>query len=193
MLAGVASLRADDISVTNVAVTEEAPRSEQANAEIVVNQVLKISDIKVQRSGGKTMLIFPEYVSRKGRVFPQVRLITAQANKAVRAAVEHGETSGAGAPTAKLSYRVSGCTVFKKKSRLKGIVVIRFNDAVEVECKLVAGKNGTWIVWPESRRRYGEKSRPQVTVLDKRMKESIEQDILGRLYSTAAGAELVGH
>jgi DNA-binding cell septation regulator SpoVG len=158
------------------------PGADAEIAEIVINRALRISDIHVYRSGGTVKLVFPRNVSRKGRVFPHVRLLTHQAEDAVRAAVVGGAPSGKAAGA--LTYRVAGCTIFKKKSRLKGVAEVRFNEAVAVECRLVNGRNGTWILWPADKRR-----RALVAVTDKRMKESIEQDILDRLDEMAAEGE----
>jgi hypothetical protein len=50
-----------------------------------------------------------------------------------------------------------------------------FNGAIEVECTVIAGKNGAWVLWPQGKRRV-----PRALVIDKRLRESIEQDILER-------------
>lgn len=162
---------AGDITVT--AVTLSAERRGGSTAALTINGKLVIAGIGVSPGKEAPVISMPRHVSRRGRVFPQVRLLTREAQAAVRDAILGGKPApDNGAP---LRYRVERCRTFKKTSKLKGAAYIVFNDALEVEVTIAEGRNGCWVLWPQGRKR----SRT-AAVTDKRLRESIEQDILER-------------
>ncbi len=154
-------------------------------AEVTINNVLVIKEITVSSVGGRTLIKFPEYVSRYNRVYPQVRCLTREANDAVRAAIDAGTAAAVAAP-APVRYAVTRFSRFRKNSRLKAFATVSFNNAIEVECKVMHGRNGPWIAWPARPDARGGRWMKQVVIADKRLKETIEADLLER-YAAISG------
>lgn len=147
-------------------------------AEITINGCMEIKDITVMRSGGRVEAKFPEYVSRRKRVYPQVTPLTAQAREAIHEALASGRPRAEKTPATK--YAITRFSPLSIKSNLKVIAAVSFNDSIEVECKVLEGRNGPWVAWPSRRTKERGRWFRQVVITDKRMKESIEQELLDR-------------
>lgn len=175
-----------EIIVTNVQVIKSQNYSE---AEITLNKSLMIKDISVMQAGGRIYLKFPEYISKKKRSYPQVMLLTKQANEEVKNAVINRKPSiFKEAQPGNVSYKIVKFSKFKKESNLKAFVSISFNDAVQVECKIIDGRNGAWVAWPAVKSKKTGKWNKQFIIIDKKLKETIEQDLLEK-YATVLAEE----
>ncbi len=153
-------------------------------AELTINGVLHIREIEPVKAVDRTVLKFPRHVSRKKRVYPLVRPVTRQASDELRRAVESGKP--AAAKTGVNACRISRFTALKgaRRSGLKAFVLVSFNDAVEVECRILETANGPCILWPSRKVRGREKYVDLVWISDKRLKEEIEALILERYHGT---------
>lgn len=152
----------------------------KAIAEIVINNCLKIREIRVLKIGDQTKLKFPYYVSRRGEVYPQVIIHTQQANKDILRAIETGKVSlpSLDPELARLDYEITKMTPFAQYKQLKAFAAVTFNKAITVECKIMSGKKGLWIAWPASAAKIkGEPWVKQVIILDRELKENIEKDL----------------
>lgn len=153
---------------------------------VTLNGFLVIKEIKVRQVGDRISLQFPEYVSRKKRVYPQVVLLTRQANEAVRKAVAGGKAEAGKAISTR--FAISRFSPFRGRSVIRVLATVSFNDAVAVECKVMEGKNGPWIAWPSRKSKESGQWVRQVVFTDKRMKEAVEQALLER-YDTLLSEE----
>ena len=172
---------AGDISITEIKIKHVEGRE---IAEITVNNFLKISEIGVSRPGGRTLIKFPEYVSKKMRVYPQARFLTRQANEAVRNAVETGKPSVSKGSA--FGYKITRYSPYRKTSKLKAFITLNFCDAVEVECKIIETKGGPMVAWPSRKPSSDGKWIDQVSIIDKRIRENIELDLLEKYYQMSA-------
>lgn len=169
-----------DIVVTGVAVHSVAGAT---LADITLNNGLELREVRVLSIGGRQALRFPEYVSRSKKVFPQVVLRTRQAREAATAAVTE-RRSAASAP--RLNFAVEKFQPYRKRSALKVFATVVFNDAVEVECKVLEGKNGPWVAWPARKEQDSRRWVDQVSFPDKKLKEAVEQDLLTKYATSVA-------
>jgi len=144
-----------------------------ATAEITINNALTIREISVQNVGGRTLVKFPQSVSKHGKIFPQVRLTSRPAREAVYAAIEKKTSSSQWAP---LTFEVAKITRYGKKSALKAFVVVIFGGGVEVECRVISGKSGLFVGWPA--RKEGNRWLNQVTIEDQKLKDSVESAVI---------------
>ena len=154
------------ISVTSVKVSAQA-------AEITVNNALTIREIKVLTGGGRTLLKFPESISKRGKVFPQVRLTSKQARDAVYSALEKRSSSSHWDP---LKFEVTKVTRYAKKSSLKAFVLVVFGGGLEVECRVISGKSGIFVSWPA--RNDGNGWVDQVIIDDSKLKDEVESAVI---------------
>ncbi len=144
-------------------------------AEIVLNRSLKIRDIQILEIAGETKLKFPTYVSRQGKVYPQVVVHTKEANETILEAIKNGIISEGIIP---LEFEVTRILPYEGKT-LEAFAAVTFNQAVTVECKIMSGKRGLWISWPARRPSVaGEGWVKQVVFLDKELKKEVEKELL---------------
>lgn len=144
-------------------------------AEIVLNRSLKIRDIQILEIAGETKLKFPYYVSRQGKVYPQVVIHTKEANETILEAIKNGKILEEVIP---LEFEVTKILPYEGKT-LEAFASVTFNQAVTVECKIMSGKKGFWVSWPARPSSVaGEGWIKQVVILDKELKKEVEKELL---------------
>jgi len=174
-------LAAGEISVTGV--KPDAADGPQAY-EISINNAITIKDVKLVDAGGRRFLKFPEYVSQRKRVYPQVVFTTRAANEAVRNAVL-GNVPGP-ARNRKTAFKIARFSLFNKRSKLKALATVSFNDILEIECKIIESKNGLWVGWPSKKLERSGEWFDQVVITDKKLKGTVEEGLLARYRSEIA-------
>lgn len=170
-----------------VAVT--AIKSDEKSAEITLNDAILIRDIQVIREGGLS-LKFPEYISRSGRIYPQVKILTPEADETIRRAIQTGKTQG----TPKLwdPKKDIKITEFRRWTHDRGfyyITEVTFGEAIAVSCRVSKGKKGVWVRWPARPPEEGARSRKwfnQVYFLDKGFQDEVEKILTQRYESEEA-------
>ena len=168
----------DAISVTRVEVQPvENKEGVVGIAKVMLNECIVVREIKVMKAGDKTVLKFPEYMSKKGIVYPQIKFLTEEARNAVVKAIETGEPSKN--KVERVSFKVTDWFRLRGAGQRKVNVEVTFNSAVAVSCGIMEGKRGTWIAWPA---RPPEKGRHQwirqIYIYDKGIKKGIEKLLL---------------
>jgi len=125
----------------------------------------------------KTVLKFPEYISKKGIVYPQIKFLTEEVRNSVVKAIETGEPSKN--KVEQVSFKVTDWFRLRGAGQRKVNVEVTFNNAVAVSCGIMEGKRGPWIAWPA---RPPEKGRhqwiKQIYIYDKGIKKDIEKLLL---------------
>ena len=161
------------IVVTSLNVTHSGNNGRDTFAEITINNSLTLRDIRVLTVGGRTLLKFPESISKRGKVFPQVRLTSRPAREAVYSAVETQSSSSRWGP---LSYQITRVTRYGKKSSLKAFVLVNFGGSLEVECRVFSGNRGLHVGWPSRKQDSGWVD--QVTIDDSKLKSDVEGAVI---------------
>lgn len=155
-------------------------------AEITVNRSVTVREIEVAASGGRAVLKFPVYVSRAGKVYPQVRLLDDRSLKTVADAIASKGRDVTLNP-GKTGYRVTKFEPFRRRgSKLRAFAAVSLFDALEIECRIMEGRNGPWVAWPARKPDGGGRWVRQVVFTDKRLKEDIETELLGRYEAMTA-------
>jgi len=135
------------ISVTRVKVEPvENKQGVVAVAKVMLNESIVIREIRVLKVSDKTVLRFPEYMSRKGTVYPQIRFLTEKARNCVVRAIETGKPSQPRVTT--VSFRITEWFPLKRAGKRKVNVEVTFNNAVAISCGIMEGKRGPWVAWP---------------------------------------------
>ena len=120
-------------------------------AEIVLDGYLKISGIDVIRRANKIKIKPPIYISKAGKIFPQVEFLASALEERVIAAIKSGKPVGSASE--KLSYKVTKMSLYnpQRRSSMKAFSGVSFNNEVAVECKVMYGQKGAWISWPSTK------------------------------------------
>jgi DNA-binding cell septation regulator SpoVG len=156
------------ISVTSITFNQGGK-----SCEITLNNSLAIREINILNVGGRALLKFPESISKRGKVFPQVRLASRPAREAVYSAVKNRAASSQWGP---LSFKVAKITRYTKKSALKAFAVVVFGDGVEIESRVVSGSSGLFVGWPA--RKVDGQWLDQVTITDPEFRAEVEAAVL---------------
>ncbi|MBA7557520.1 putative septation protein SpoVG [subsurface metagenome] len=146
-------------------------------AKVMLNECIVVREIKVMKVDDKTVLKFPEYISKKGIVYPQIKFLTEKARNAVIEAIETEEP--AENKVEQVSFKVTDWFRLRRAGKRKVNVEVTFNNAVAVSCGIMEGKRGPWIAWPA---RPPEKGRhrwiKQIYIYDKGVKKAVEKLLL---------------
>ncbi|MDR0977660.1 MAG: SpoVG family protein [Endomicrobium sp.] len=109
--------------------------------EIVLNNDIKIFNILLNNK----RLIFPQY-ERKVRIYKQFSILKRDFNNYLLYAVTYNKTFLGKCIT---SFKVNKMLVLKNsKGAVKAFASVIFDDDIEVECRIISGKNGLWTAWP---------------------------------------------
>ncbi len=168
----------DAISVTRVEVQPVGNKEGVVGiAKVMLNECIVVREIKVMKVDEKTVLKFPEYISRKGIVYPQIKFLTEEVRNSVVKAIETGEPSKN--KVEQVSFKVTDWFRLRGAGQRKANVEVTFNNAVAVSCGIMEGKRGPWIAWPA---RPPEKGRhqwiKQIYIYDKGIKNDVEKLLL---------------
>jgi len=175
------------LTVTDVEVTPvSGGGTTKAIASVVLNNAIKINEIKVKKIGGRTRLEYPVYVSRTNRVYPQVKILDPAFEKELISAIVKKEPSVR--TSSKISYRISKYSPYTRPSTLKVFCSVIFNNKIEIECKIMEKNRGPWVSWPARPPEGGGRWIPQVEIKAKNLKEVIEKALLER-YREESGEE----
>jgi len=174
------------VTVTDVEVVPvEGGGTTKAIASIVLNSAIKISEIEVRKVSGVTRLRYPRYVNKRGRIYPQIKILDPAVEKAIVSAIDRKEPSST--TSNKISYRVSKYSPFTRGgSSLKVFCAVTFNNKVKIECKIFEGKWGPWVAWPARKPEEGGGWINQIEIKDKQLKKVVEKALMKR-YEAEAG------
>jgi len=168
----------DTISVTRVKVEPvENEEGVVGVAKVMLNECIVVREIKVMKVDDKTVLKFPEYISKKGIVYPQIKFLTEKARNAVIEAIETEEP--AENKVERVSFKVTDWFRLRRAGKRKVNVEVTFNNAVAVSCGIMEGKRGPWIAWPARPPEKGEwRWIKQIYIYNKEIKKAVEKLLL---------------
>ncbi len=173
-------VNSETISVTRVKVEPvENKEGVVGIAKVMLNECIVVREIKVMKVGDKTVLKFPEYISKKGTIYPQIKFLRGEARNNIIRAIKTKEPSRN--KVKQISFKVTDWYRLRGAGMRKVNVEVTFNNAVAVSCGIMEGKGGPWIAWPA---RPPEKDRrqwiKQIYIYDKRIKKAVEKLLLTR-------------
>lgn len=146
-------------------------------AKVMLNECIVVREIKVMKVDDKTVLKFPEYISKKGIVYPQIKFLTEGVRNTVAEAIETGEPSEN--KVERVSFKVTDWFRLRRAGKRKVNVEVTFNNAVAISCGIMEGKRGPWIAWPSRPPEKGEwRWIKQIYIYDKRIKKAVEKLLL---------------
>jgi len=153
---------------------------------IVLNNAIEVNDIKIKKYGSSNIIAYPSYISETtGKEFKQVRVISTQAKKAIEDAIFNNRIAHNFNPT-QMNFSITKLTPYKKDgSPVKAFVTVTFNDAIEVDARVMSGKYGLWVAYPTKNitNRKGQKLlsyMKQFNIIDKDLKKKVDTAILNK-------------
>lgn len=153
--------------------------SSGAVAAVVFNDSLRIEGIRLKDVQGRASLEFPRYVTKGGKVYRQVTVLSEWLNREIVDAIRTGRVEKKAGP---VLWEITRIVPGRRETGLKAFVRVRFNDSLDVECRLFQGRKGPWVSWPSQRDRVTKKRVKQVK-MNRKLKEDIEQTIINK-YNT---------
>jgi len=163
--------------------------------EIVLNDMIVIKEIKLKKTKiGQREIVnlqFPEYISKRGKVFPQVTVLSKDLTDRITSAIITSKVEQLPAPV-EPSYKVNKFSPFRRSdSKLKIFASVIFANSLEVECKVMEGRKGPWISWPSRKDETSGKYLKQVVFKSKEYQKKVENDLLNR-YKTSSSESSSG-
>jgi len=156
--------------------------------EIVLNDMIVVKEIKLKKTKiGQREIInlqFPEYISKRGKVFPQVAVLSKDLTDRITSAIITSKVEQLPSPV-EPSYKVNKFSPFRRSgSSLKIFASVIFAGTLEVECKVMEGKKGPWIAWPSRKDESSGKYKKQVVFKSREYQKKVENDLLNK-YKTS--------
>lgn len=145
-------------------------RVEQENGRysVTLNNALKVSGISLKEKNGVFDTVFPVYAS-KGKIYAQFGILNRDFRKRLVKSLRETNVSQEEFDTV---FVINKLSLYRKKGHLKAFASVIFNDDIEVECRIMDGKNGLWIAWPSNKN--GEKWRSNFEITDRKIKNGVE-------------------
>lgn len=152
--------------------------------EIVLNDMIVIKEIKLKKTKiGQREIInlqFPEYISKRGKVFPQVTVLSKDLRDRIISAIITSKADQLPTPV-EPSYKINKFSPFRRsRSSLKIFASVIFAKTLEVECKVMEGRKGPWISWPARKDESSGKYKKQVIFKSREYRKKIENDLLNK-------------
>lgn len=123
---------------------------------MILNDIIKITEIEASKIAGRTIIKFPAYVSKKsGKEYSQVIVLSKQAQEAITRAVEAGKASRTKGFLTDLDFRISVFNPTRGASR-KVNVEVTFGEAVAISCGIMETGSEPWVAWPSRKDDHGQ-------------------------------------
>lgn len=169
-------------SVKSSLVVTKVEKLASGNYAITLNDVITIKDIKVTTTKiGQREIVnlkFPEYVSKRGKVFPQVSVVNKDLMDKMGLAISQNKIEKLSTPK-EPSFKISKFSYYKRsKSSLRVFAAVVFDESIEIECKVMEGKRGPWISWPAKKDTSTGKYIKQVLFNSKELQNRVEQQLI---------------
>jgi len=181
-------LAAEDTEAVKVVVTEVKQNpNDPSEFRIILNNWIAIRNIRVTKEDGQTTIKYPVYVSRTGRVYPQVKFLTEQAQKAVETAIRTKKASDQESSGLK-TFKITGWFKLRGTSSRKVNAEVSFGKAVAVSCGVMEGSRGPWIAWPAHKDEESGRWVKEVYIVDPEIKRTVEKALINK-YQSGGEAE----
>lgn len=135
---------------------------------IVLNNALQISNITLSKKNGEFDIVFPVYAS-KGKIYIQFNIINRKFRNQLTEAIAKKEEQKEIVDTV---FVINKFSLYRKKAKIKAFASVIFNDDIEVECRIMDGKNGLWVAWPSNK--VGDKWHSNFKFIDRKTKNGVE-------------------
>jgi DNA-binding cell septation regulator SpoVG len=175
---------AGELSVTKIAVSGN-------KANVIINNVIAINDIEVKNN----KLILPRYKSKSGKIFPQARFLSKEAEDVVLESILSGTPSEENIK--RINYKITKLSPYRSaNSKMKAFAAVTFNGVLEVECKVMRSrkKGELYISWPTrppDREKGENRWMSQVELINDKVKSIVEKDLIKTFKNMGPGGVIL--
>ena len=162
-----------NVTYAKNSITVTAVDVEDNRASVTINDCIKIDEILIIEGDNKKFIKFPEYISKSGRVYPQVVILKKDISEKIEEAVISGISVEK--ETDKLKYKITKLFMLSGKSRRANVEVI-FNDVLRITCGVIETRGNLWVAWPSRKDAKGWIK--QVRFLMPEFKKMLDSEIL---------------
>ena len=140
--------------------------------DITINNSISVHNVVLKNEGGKNAVEFPVYAA-DGKVYKQFSVLRRDYNEYLISSLKENKKSDyAAAP----DFKINKFSKLKKEGNIKAFASVIFEDRLEVECRIMDGKNGFWVAWPANKKEGVWK--PDFSFADKNLKKRVEEALI---------------
>ncbi|MDR2426163.1 MAG: SpoVG family protein [Endomicrobium sp.] len=159
---------ADELKITKIS-------TEKDNYSIVLNNAITINNIALKKNRNNTkIIIFPSYAG-KGKIYTQFSVLNREYLFYLAHSISENKIYDFAGETL---FEINKFSQTKKKGGIKAFASVIFENLLEVECRVMEGKNGLWIAWPANKTSTGWKA--DFIFVDKDLKNRVEKSLIQR-------------
>ncbi|MDR0822743.1 MAG: septation protein SpoVG family protein [Endomicrobium sp.] len=137
---------------------------------IVLNGIVKINSIKIK--DGK--IDFPAYAS-KGRIYKEFAILQRDFNQYMVDSINKNIIADC---NDLISFKINKFKIINNHKTVKAAVSVVFDNILEVECRVMKGKDGLWIAFPAQKQ--DNKWFNYIRFIDYDLKNNIETALISR-------------
>ena len=140
--------------------------------KVSFNGSFSVSDITLKTAGSETEIVFPSYKDKN-----QVAVLKREHKKRFAKDIKENKVSGP-VPATAVKFKINKFSPVKNLKQTLAFASVIFEDVLEVECRILSGRNGLWVAWPAANKNGVWKK--QFEFIDKSLKREVEGKLLER-------------
>ena len=160
---------ASDYVVTNILKVNTA---DETRVRVIFNNFLVIENIKVFHDKSIEM---PFYENKQGKKYLQVEIIDPELEQILLDSIENYISTQIFV-IQKPKFEIKNITPIKNSKRRANVELV-IDNKILIICGVMETRSGTWVAWPASKK-FDEKYHKDVYILNSKLEEQIEKDIL---------------
>lgn len=141
--------------------------------KVSFNGSINVHGISLKNSDSGTEIVFPFYKGKNG-AYAQFSILKRDYKKRFAADIK-GRKNSTASPT---KFVINKFSIAKNLKSTKAFASVIFEDVLEVECRVLSGKNGLWIAWPAVKQNGAWHKQFEFT--DKTLAREVESRLLAR-------------
>lgn len=150
----------------------EITKSDNNCYNILLNNAIKINNISLKNKNDTKVVEFPVYAA-KGKIYKQFSVLTREYGDYLAFSIVQKDIAKYEGQT---SFKINKFSKVKKEGNIKAFTSVIFEELLEVECRIMKGKNGLWVAWPANKTEDGWKS--EFAFTDKDLKKRVERALI---------------
>jgi DNA-binding cell septation regulator SpoVG len=140
---------------------------------LIFNKSIKINNITIKGND----INFPVYIS-KGKVYKEFSILKRDFKQYIIDSVKNNSVSDY---SASISFEINKFNIIKNHKSVKAAASIIIEGVLEIECRVMQGKNGLWTAFPAQKK--NNKWTDDLSFLDYNLKKTVETRLMSRYIS----------
>lgn len=140
--------------------------------DITFDESFQIRNISLINNEGKNEISFPVYAG-SGKSYRQFGILKRDYRHYLNDSIANTKTSE---KTSTVNFKLNKFSITGRHKTIRAFASVIFDDEIEVECRIMEGRNGLWTAWPANK--YGGEWISEFVFLDKQLKSSVEAELI---------------